>query len=200
MNSSSFWSRSRHRQIWTLALPMIFSNITVPLLGLVDAAVIGHLEHAYYLGGVALGSMLMSLMIWLCGFLRMSTTGFVAQAVGTDDLQQQGAVLIQGTWIALVLSALLLIVQPSLLSFGLWMSGPSDDVALYATTYISIRIWSLPFSLLSMLCLGWLLGRRRPKLAMYQVIFTNLCNIVLDLIFVLGLGFGVEGAAIARGC
>lgn len=195
--SLAFWSLSTHRRVWVLAIPMILSNISVPLFGLVDTAVIGHLDHAYYLGGVAFGSMLMSLMIWLCNFLRMSTTGFVAQAMGSNDAQKQGNILVQGLWIALTTALLLILCEPFIVKLGIALSEPSAEVVLYTNAYISIRIWSLPFSLLSMLGLGWLLGRRQVKYAMYQVILTNLCNIVFDLLFVLVLDWGVEGAALA---
>ncbi len=98
-----------HRQVLAIALPMVLSNITVPLLGLVDAAVIGHLDHAWYLGGVALGSTMISVTFWLLGFLRMSTTGLTAQAHGAQNSQQLGRVLLQGSVIALGLAALFLL-------------------------------------------------------------------------------------------
>lgn len=94
-----------HKRVLMLAIPMVLSNITVPLLGLVDAAVIGHLEHAWYLGGVALGSTMISVTFWLLGFLRMSTTGLTAQSYGADNKQQLGLVLIQGLVMALGFAA-----------------------------------------------------------------------------------------------
>ncbi|MFC3139009.1 MATE family efflux transporter [Shewanella submarina] len=187
----------RNRRMLALALPMILSNITVPLLGLVDTAVIGHLSNAYYLGGVAVGSTIITLIFWLLGFLRMATTGLVAQAWGANDTQRQFQLLLQGVSLTLLLSALILILQRPLLELALSMTEASAEVIRYCREYFSIRIWSTPFALLNLVLLGYLLGRQQPKAAMWQLIIANSVNILLDVLFVIGLGWGVKGAAMA---
>lgn len=189
--------QSVHCQVLALALPMVLSNITVPLLGLVDAAVIGHLEHAWYLGGVALGSTMISVTFWLLGFLRMSTTGLTAQAHGAQNPQQLGRVLLQGSVIALGLAALFLLFHRPVAGLIFHFSDASSEVKTYAEAYFYIRAWSAPAALLNFVLLGWLLGTQNARAPMWMVIITNLTNIVLDLLFVLGLGLKVEGAAIA---
>ncbi|EMB49632.1 DNA-damage-inducible protein F [Vibrio mimicus] len=189
--------QSVHRQVLALALPMVLSNVTVPLLGLVDAAVIGHLEHAWYLGGVALGSTMISVTFWLLGFLRMSTTGLTAQAHGAQNPQQLGRVLLQGSVIALGLAALFLLFHRPVAGLIFHFSDASSEVKTYAEAYFYIRAWSAPAALLNFVLLGWLLGTQNARAPMWMVIITNLTNIVLDLLFVLGLGLKVEGAAIA---
>ncbi|MEI2564298.1 MATE family efflux transporter DinF [Vibrio metoecus] len=186
-----------HRQVLAIALPMVLSNITVPLLGLVDAAVIGHLEHAWYLGGVALGSTMISVTFWLLGFLRMSTTGLTAQAHGAQNPQQLGRVLLQGSVIALGLAALFLLFHRPVAELIFHFSDASSEVKTYAHAYFSIRAWSAPAALLNFVLLGWLLGTQNARAPMWMVIITNLTNIGLDLLLVLGLGLKVEGAAIA---
>lgn len=176
---------------------MILSNITVPLLGLVDTAVIGHLSDAYYLGGVAVGSTIITLLFWLLGFLRMATTGMVAQAYGADDKPRQLQLLMQAGSLALFLGLMALLLQGPILSLAASLSDASEQVSRYAASYFSIRIWSAPFALLNLALLGWLLGRQQPKAAMWQLIIANCANIALDLLFVIGLGWGVEGAALA---
>lgn len=190
----------KNRQLFALALPMILSNITVPLLGLVDTAVIGHLSDAYYLGGVALGSTIITLIIWLLGFLRMATTGLVAQAYGANDINAQLTLLLQGALLALGLGIAVILLQVPLLSLALSFSEASVEVARYCREYFQVRVWSTPFALLNLVMLGWLLGRQQPKAAMWQLICANVANIILDVLFVLGFGWGVKGAALASVC
>ena len=176
---------------------MILSNITVPLLGLVDTAVIGHLSHAYYLGGVALGSTIITLILWLLGFLRMSTTGLVAQAYGAGDSKAQVSLLAQGGLFAILLGSAIILLQSPILSTAISFSDASAEVLHYCSEYFQIRVWSTPFALLNLVLLGWLLGRQKPKAAMWQLIFANLANISLDILLVLVLDWGVQGVAVA---
>ncbi|MCL1147284.1 MATE family efflux transporter [Shewanella marinintestina] len=187
----------KNRQLFALALPMILSNITVPLLGLVDTAVVGHLSNAYYLGGVAVGSTIITLILWLLGFLRMATTGLVAQAYGADDTQQQFKLLVQAASLALMFGIAAIALQYPILNLAMAMSDASVEVERYCREYFQVRIWSTPFALMNLVMLGWLLGRQQPKAAMWQLIVANLVNIILDVLFVLVLGWGVKGAALA---
>ncbi|QYJ90138.1 MATE family efflux transporter [Shewanella halotolerans] len=190
-------NKQKNSQLFALAVPMILSNITVPLLGLVDTAVVGHLSNAYYLGGVAVGSTVITLILWILGFLRMSTTGLVAQAFGAKELQTQYRLLMQSASLALLFSLLVLLLQQPIITAAMALSDASEQVRYYSQAYFNIRIWSTPFALANLALLGWLLGRQQPKAAMWQLIAANITNILLDVLFVMGLGWGVEGAALA---
>lgn len=189
--------RSMHRQVLLLAIPMVLSNITVPLLGLVDAAVIGHLDHAWYLGGVALGSTMLSVTFWLLGFLRMSTTGLTAQAFGADDPQKLVRVLVQGSLMALGFAAIFLLMHRFIVQGIFSFSDASEQVEFYGQQYFLIRAWSAPAALMNFVLLGWLLGTQNSKAPMWMVIITNVTNIALDLLFVVGFDWKVQGAASA---
>ena len=186
-----------HKHLFTLAIPMILSNITVPLLGLVDTAVIGHLDQAYFLGGSTVGAMLITAITWLCGFLRMSTTGLSAQAYGAFDKQAGVIILLRGLLVALLIAAVVLLFQGVYLDIALSLAGGSDQVQFYARQYSEIRIWGLPAALANLVILGWLLGNHQAKTVMVLLIITNLVNLVLDLVFVLGFGWQVRGVALA---
>ncbi len=176
---------------------MILSNITVPLLGLVDTAVIGHLDQAYYLGASTVGATVISAVTWLCGFLRMSTTGLAAQAYGKQDLTLGTLVLGRGLIVALLIGLLVLIVQSPFLQFAIELSGGSTEVQYYANQYSAIRIWGIPAALANLVVLGWLLGNHNAKVVMWLLIFTNLVNLMLDLLFVLYFQWQVAGVAYA---
>lgn len=190
-------NKAMHRQVLWLAIPMVLSNITIPLLGLVDAAVIGHLEHAWYLGGVALGSTVISVTFWLLGFLRMSTTGLTAQAFGADNRAGLARVWLQGMLMAFGFAAVFLLLHRFIADGVFGFSSASAEVKLYAQQYFVIRAWSAPASLVNFVLLGWLLGTQNSRAPMWMVIITNVVNIVLDLLFVLGLGWKVQGVALA---
>lgn len=186
-----------HRQLFALAIPMILSNITVPLLGLVDAAVMGHLEHSYYLGGATVGAMIVTFIVWLCGFLRMSTTGLSAQAYGSEKPIEGFTILLRGILVALFLALIVIVFQSFYLKTGLYLAGGSEQVQFYARQYSEIRIWGMPASLTNLVILGWLLGNHKAKSVMWVLICTNLVNVLLDVYFVLVLDWQVQGVALA---
>ena len=189
--------KALHKQVLLLAIPMVLSNITVPLLGLVDAAVIGHLEHAWYLGGVALGSTMISVAFWLLGFLRMSTTGLAAQSYGADSGKQLAIVFTQGLFMAVGFALAFIVLHPFIADFVFSVSSASEQVKHYGQQYFSVRVWSAPAALINYVLLGWLLGTQNSKAPMWMVIIVNSTNIALDILFVVGLGWKVEGAALA---
>ena len=194
-----FWLRDprRHRAVFALALPMVFSNVTTPLLGLVDTWVIGHLGQAWFLGGVSVGATLINLLFWLLGFLRMSTTGLTAQAQGAASAEGQLDTLTRALGLAVGLGlALLLLVLPFLPAI-IGLSGGSPEVQVYAGDYVSVRIWSAPAALCNLVIMGWLLGMQDARSPMLLLILSNLVNMVLDAWFVLGLGWQVRGVAAA---
>lgn len=185
------------RQVLALALPMLLSNLTVPLLGLVDTWVIGHLDSPSLLGGVAIGATLINLTWWVLGFLRMSTTGLTAQALGAGDEHEMRLLLGRGLLLACLLAALLLIGKTPLVAVALGLSGASAEVQHYAAEYLTIRLWGAPAALCNLVVLGWLLGRHYARGPMWLLIAGNVFNIVLDLLLVQGLGWQVKGVAIA---
>ncbi|WP_318515791.1 MATE family efflux transporter DinF [Photobacterium leiognathi] len=189
--------KSLHYQVFALALPMVLSNITVPLLGLVDAAVIGHLDKSWYLGGVAVGGTMINVTFWLLGFLRMATTGITAQAFGSKDKHAQAAIFVQGIALAWLFAFLLIALHQPVSRMIFHFSDASSEVKVYAEQYFSIRIWGAPAALANFVIMGWLLGAQNAKLPMWLLIVTNLVNIVLDVLFVLGFGWKVQGAAAA---
>lgn len=191
---------SNHQKIFAIALPMMLSNISVPLLGLVDTAVIGHLPESFYLAGVAVGSMVVTLLFWILVFLRMSTTGLVAQAFGANNQQQILRLLMQSVFIALILATLLVLLQVPISSVAFHFVAGSEEVLLYARQYFDIRIWSAPAALINMVLLGWLLGMQNAKAPMFLLIITNSINILLDIVFVVGFEWGVAGVAWASLC
>lgn len=186
-----------HKKILLLTLPMVFSTITVPLLGLVDTAVIGHLDQAWYLGGVAVGSMIINIILWLFGFLRMATTGMTAQAYGAKDIIKQANLLFQGLFMAFILGLGLLILANPLVNLILSFNSASQEIKFYAEQYFLTRILSTPAALANLVIIGWLLGRQHSTQTMLVIITTNIINIILSLLFVINLGWQVKGVALA---
>lgn len=186
-----------YRRVWRLAWPMILSNLTVPLLGAVNTAVMGHLPDPAYLGAVALGAMVFNFLYWGFGFLRMSTTGFTAQALGAREPDEVRATLGRALGLGLGLGLCLVALQVpiALVTFGLL--DAAADVEELAAVYLHIRIWSAPAALANYAMLGWFLGMQSPRLALIHQVFVNGLNIVLDLVFVIGLGWDVAGVAAA---
>ncbi len=176
---------------------MILSAVSIPLLGLVDTAVIGRLEAAYYLGAVAVASTIFSALFMSLNFLRMGTTGITAQAFGAESDSGLREALGQAAITALALASLILLAQSALLEAALRLIAPSDEVSQQARFYYAIRIWSAPASLLNFVIVGWLLGLQNARGPLLIILSVNLTNILLDLWFVLGLGWQVRGVAAA---
>ncbi|ORM64846.1 MATE family efflux transporter DinF [Pantoea rodasii] len=188
---------SSDKALWRLALPMILSNITVPLLGVVDTAVIGHLDSPIYLGGVAVGTTATSFIFMLLLFLRMSTTGLTAQAFGANDKTALARALTQPLLIALVAGVLFVLLRTPVSHVAATLMGGSPEVQQQAQIFINIRWLSAPATLANLVILGWLLGVQYARAPMVLLIVGNLVNILLDLLFVLKWHWGVAGAAAA---
>ncbi|MEH6576246.1 MAG: MATE family efflux transporter [Amphritea sp.] len=189
--------RKDHQQVWSLAWPMILSNITVPLLGLVDTAVIGHLPEPKYLGAVAVGAMIFSIIYWTFGFLRMGTTGLTAQALGRDDHSQSRLLLAQSLVLAGVIGGAILVLQSPLIEIALRLVGAEMDVSLEAARYSEIRIYGAPAVLANYALLGWFLGNQNTRIPLLLLLTTNLLNMLLDIFTVYGLGMHTDGVALA---
>ncbi len=182
---------------WRFAAPVIVSNVTVPLLGAVDMAVVGHLPEPRYLGSVAVAALIFSILYATMNFLRMGTTGLTAQAVGAEDGSEVRAWLSRAALISIAIGLLLLIVQTPVSRLALDLIAPSDAVRPLSESYFAIRIWGAPAALLNFAILGWFFGIQNTRAALITQLFMNGVNIILDVWFVMGLGWGVEGVAIA---
>ena len=174
---------------------MILSNVSVPLVALVDSAVIGHLPHAHQLGAVAVGASLFSLLAWALGFLRMGATGFAAQAVGRGDGDGLRQVLTQGLLLAAGFSLLLGVLALPLSHLALHWMQPSAALADSTLAFFHIRLLALPATLGGFALVGWFLGAQNARPPLVMLLVTNGLNIALNLTLVLGLGWGVKGSA-----
>ncbi|MBS8240046.1 MATE family efflux transporter [Marinobacter lipolyticus] len=175
----------------------MLTNLTVPLLGLVDTAVLGHLESPEYLGAVAVGANLFSILYWTFGFMRMGTTGLAAQAWGKRDHFAQVALLVRSLALAVAIGLLLILFHRPLIHLGLTLMNPSERVTELAAGYAAIRIWSAPAVLCQYTLVGWLIGTQFARAPMIMLIVANSLNIVLDVLFVTVLGWNSQGVAIA---
>ncbi|MBB4814533.1 MATE family multidrug resistance protein [Pseudomonas rhodesiae] len=187
--------RPTHRRVWALAAPMILSNISVPLVALVDSMVIGHLPHAHQLGAVAVGASLYTFLAWAMGFLRMGSTGFAAQAAGRKDGAALRQILLQGLLLALGLAILLGTVGIPLSHMALEWMQPSAQLNQLTRDFFHTRLFGLPAALASYALVGWFLGTQNARAPLAILLTTNLVNIALNLWFVLGLEWGVAGSA-----
>lgn len=184
-----------NRRVWRLAGPIILANLTTPLLGAVDTAVVGHLPDPSFIGGVAVGSVIFSFLFWGFGFLRMGTTGFTAQAHGAGDAAELRACLLRPLVLALGFGALVILLQGPIRLIALWAMDASAEVEGHTGVYFDIRVWSAPAALVNYVVLGWLLGVQRAQAALVLQLLLNGTNILLDLVFVIGLDWGVGGVA-----
>ncbi len=188
---------STHRAVWRIALPMIISNISVPALGIVDTAVVGHLDGAQYLGAVAVGASIVSLLFMSLNFLRMGTTGITAQHLGRADAQGVRTALARALLTAIVLGAALWLVRVPVIALALRLMAPGADVAPLADGYLAIRLWGAPATLANFALVGWFLGMQNARAPLILMLTTNLANIALDVLFVVGLDLRVAGVALA---
>lgn len=195
--SSSRLTSATDRRLWALAWPLMLTNLTVPLLGLVDTAVLGHLDSPEYLGAVAVGANLFSILYWTFGFMRMGTTGLAAQAWGQRNAFAQVALLLRSLLLAVGIGLLLIVFHQPLIALGLHLMNPSPAVAELAAEYASIRIWSAPAVLCQYTLVGWLIGTQFPRGPMVMLIIANGINIALDVFFVSVLGWNSRGVAMA---
>ncbi|MBX8491983.1 MATE family efflux transporter [Pseudomonas cichorii] len=193
--SSDWRHRPTHHRVWGMALPMILSNISVPLVALVDTAVIGHLPHAHQLGAVAVGATLYTFLAWAMGFLRMGTTGFAAQAAGRSDGAALRQILLQGLLLAMGLACLLGLIALPFSHLALSLMQPSADLQQMTLDFFHARLFGLPAALATYALVGWFLGTQNARAPLSILLITNAVNILLNLWFVLGLDWGVVGSA-----
>lgn len=176
---------------------MILSNISTPLLGLVDTAVLGHLDSELFLAAVALGGLIFSFIFWGFGFLRMGTTGLTAYAFGDDNKREINAVLGRGLMLAMIISGMLMLAQPLIATVSFKLLQSDVIIEQFALQYFEIRLLSAPATLGSYVLMGWFLGQQNVKVPLFIVVISNGINIALDLLFVYHLNMQVEGVALA---
>ena len=186
-----------HARVLKIAVPIVLANVTVPLLGLVDTAVVGQMGQAAPIGAVGLGAVILASVYWIFGFLRMGTTGLVAQAHGAGDGGEVAAVLQRGLLIAGAAGLVLIAVQGPFIAAAFRIAPASAEVEELTRAYLAIRIWGAPATIALYALTGWLIALERTRAVLALQLVMNGLNIGLDIWFVLGLGWGVEGVAIA---
>ncbi len=185
-----------NKQILRLAIPSIITNVSVPLLSSVDTALVGHLEADYYLGGVAIGSMIFNFLFWGFGFLRMGTTGLTAQAFGEDNHAESSLILWRATLVAVAGGLLLVALQWPIQSLALRLIKASPEVEQQALIYYNLRIWSAPAVLFLFAIQGWFLGMQNARYPMILAVFVNCLTIGLDVFFLQALHMKVAGVGL----
>ena len=185
-----------NKRILQLAVPSIISNITVPLLGLVDVAIVGHIGDAAYIGAIAVGSMLFNVIYWLFGFLRMGTSGMTSQALGRRDLAEVLRLLVRSLSIGVGIGVLFFVLQKWLIGCGLWAMSPEADVVELARRYCYVCIWGAPAVLGLYGFTGWFIGMQNTRIPMMVSLTQNVVNIVASLLLVFVCGMTVEGVAL----
>ncbi len=186
-----------NRSVLTIAVPIMLSNVTEPLIGVVNTAVIGQLPDAYYIGAIAVGALIFSFLFWGFGFLRLSTGGLSSQAVGAGDAVELTAVLWRALAIAAVTGVCLIALSPLIENISFGLIGGSPEVRAQGEIYFRYRIWSAPFALTNFCILGWFIGQGRAFIAFVVQIFLNLVNMGLGALFVLSLGMTVDGVGLS---
>lgn len=184
-----------HHRILRIALPITLANVTVPLLGIVDTAVVGQMGQAAPIGAVGLGAVILSTVFWIFGFLRMGTTGLTAQAEGTGDHAESAAILQRALLIALAAGVMFILLQRAVADLGLWLSPASAEVEAMARGYLAIRLWGAPATIALYALTGWLIARENTRAVLVLQLTANGVNVGLDVLFVMGFGWGVNGVA-----
>jgi MATE family multidrug resistance protein len=183
------------KEILAIALPAIISNITTPILGLIDTAIVGHIGSAAYIGAIAVGGNMLNMLYWLFAFLRMGASGMTAQATGAKDDKQVSMILCRSLLIALVAASMMMLLSSPIADLVLKFMQADVETAGLAKSYFSICIWGAP-AVLGMYSLsGWFIGRQNAKAPMWLAILSNIVNIVASLVLVLGLNMKIEGVA-----
>ena len=185
-----------NKKILQLAIPSIVSNITVPLLGLIDVAIVGHLGSASYIGAIAVGGMLFNIIYWLFGFLRMGTSGMTSQAFGKRDLKEVTRVLLRAVGVGLFIALCLLLLQYPIRKVAFLLIDATAEVRELATIYFSICVWGAPAVLGLYGFAGWFIGMQNSRFPMFIAITQNIVNIVASLAFVYLLDMKIEGVAL----
>lgn len=184
------------KQVFKLALPSIISNITVPLLGIIDLTIVGHMGDVMYIGAIAIGTMIFNVLYWLFGFLRMGTSGMTSQALGRRDLTEAMRLLVRSLTISTVIAVIFILFQLPIRWMALTIMQPTEQITEQAAIYFSICIWGAPAMLGLYGLTGWFIGMQNTRIPMLVSIFQNIVNIVASVTFVFGFGMKIQGVAL----
>lgn len=184
------------KQVFKLALPSIISNITVPLLGIIDLTIVGHMGDVIYIGAIAIGTMIFNVLYWLFGFLRMGTSGMTSQALGRRDLTETMRLLVRSLTISTAIAVIFILFQLPIRWVALTIMQPTEQIAEQAAIYFSICIWGAPAMLGLYGLTGWFIGMQNTRIPMLVSIFQNIVNIVASVTFVFGVGMKIQGVAL----
>lgn len=187
---------THNREILRIALPSIVSNITVPLLGLIDVTIVGHLGAASYIGAIAVGGMLFNIIYWIFGFLRMGTGGMTSQAYGRGDEAEMMRLLTRSTGVGMLIALTLIVLQYPIERTAFSLIETTPEVERLAATYFRICIWGAPAVLGLYSFSGWFIGMQNSRYPMFIAITQNIVNILMSLVLVYGLEMKIEGVAI----
>lgn len=185
-----------NKRILKLVLPNIITNITVPLLGMVDLAIVGHIGDEIFIGAIAIGTMIFNMIYWNFGFLRMGTSGFTAQAYGAEDMDEAAKILSRALFIAICFSLLLIIFQTPILKFAFLLITDTSKTKDLITQYFAIRIWAAPATLGIYAIKGWLIGMQNSKQPMWMAIIINVVNILCSFLLAVVYKMGIKGVAL----
>ena len=188
--------KPRDKEILNIAIPSIVSNITVPLLGMVDVAIMGHLGNAAYIGAIAVGSMIFNVIYWLFGFLRMGTSGMTSQAYGARNLEEVTKLLLRSQLIGLLIALAIILLQYPIAQGALFLMRPTPEISQMAQRYFNVCIWGAPAMLGLYGFMGWFIGMQNTRIPMLISIMQNVVNICVSLALVLFAGMNIEGVAI----
>lgn len=188
-------ARVSHRAVLAIAVPIVISNLSTPLLGIADTAVMGRMGDPKYIGAVAIGALIFTMVYWTFGFLRMGTTGLTAQARGAEDGEEIRAALGRALLIAGAVGIALIALQWPIRFAAFALLDGGEEVERLARAYFDIRIWSAPFALANYALTGWFIGLARANIALVLQVFLNLVNIFFNILLALVLGWGVAGIA-----
>ena len=186
-----------HRRVLRIAIPILLSNVTVPILGAVDTGVVGQIPAAEPIAAVGIGSIVLSAIYWIFGFLRMGTVGLTAQAAGSGDRAEVSALLTRALMVGLGGGLVMIVAQWLIFAAAMAVSPASPEVEALARDYMAIRIWSAPGAIAIFGMTGWLIAQERTRAVLVLQLWMNAINVVLDVVFVLGMGWGVSGVALA---
>ncbi len=186
-----------YKKFFSLALPSILTNLTIPLASIVDLALLGHFSDVKQLGGVALGAIILNSLYWIFSFLRMSTTGLTSIASGEGNKEEIVSLFFRALFLSFVFGLLFWIVQTPLIHASFWLLSGEEVVKSVGIGYTYYGIWGMPFTLAGFAIMGWLLGRQKPLCILYYSTALNGSNIIFDWIFIYKLGWGAQGAGLA---
>ena len=192
----AFFEQYMNKEILRLAIPSILANITIPLVGLVDTIIVGHISDAHAIGGIAIGTMLFDLLYWNFGFLRVGTSGMTAQAFGRGDREQCARLLTQSVGIAMLGAALIWVLQWLFVTAVLWVVPCSEQVSAFAREYFYIRVWAAPATLSLMALKGWFIGMQDTVTPMITDIVVNVVNMVVSYVLAVYTPMGALGVAL----